>query len=124
MFQEYILPPRVLLFIPKQIFWECLTDISVRASLSEYTSFSVEEPRSVIRRDGSELHEAEHFVHTYLQSMGRACEAYTLCALTKPSDKLIVFFGVARLDQDITGDEYLAGLRRSHLLEQLDWHVY
>jgi hypothetical protein len=44
--------------------------------------------------------------------------------LTRKSDKLVAFSGVARLFQDITGDEYVAGLWKSHLAEHLDWRVH
>nr|XP_036580365.1 eukaryotic translation initiation factor eif1a-like protein [Colletotrichum truncatum]KAF6788277.1 eukaryotic translation initiation factor eif1a-like protein [Colletotrichum truncatum] len=42
---------------------------------------------------------------------------------TRPSDKLYAISGVAKLFQEVTGQEYLAGLWRSRILEQLDWYV-
>lgn len=43
--------------------------------------------------------------------------------MTVASDRLPAFSGVSRLFEDVSGDEYLAGLWKSHLLEQLDWRV-
>jgi hypothetical protein len=51
-------------------------------------------------------------------------QTYSECALTRPSGKLVALSGLARLFQDMTGDEYLAGLWRSRLSEFLDWRVY
>lgn len=50
-------------------------------------------------------------------------QGYSSCALTKPEDRLPAFAGIAKLFQEITGDEYLAGLWRSRFLDGLDWRV-
>lgn len=43
---------------------------------------------------------------------------------TRPSDKLHAFSGIAKLFQEVIGQEYLAGLRKFRILEQLDWQVW
>jgi hypothetical protein len=49
---------------------------------------------------------------------------YAQCALTKVSDRLPAFAGIAKLFCEATNDTYLAGLWRSRLLESLNWRVY
>lgn len=55
---------------------------------------------------------------------GTLVKLYSSCDLTMPDDKLPAFAGVAQLFQEVTGDEYMAGLWRSSLLDQMDWRVY
>ena len=50
-------------------------------------------------------------------------ERYTRCALTMPNDKIIALSGLAKLYQQATGDDYIAGFWRSHILEGLNWYV-
>jgi len=48
---------------------------------------------------------------------------YTRAQLTKPEDKAVAIYGLARLVQERTGDEYFAGLWKRDLIEQLLWRV-
>jgi hypothetical protein len=50
-------------------------------------------------------------------------EDYSKRSLTKPTDKLVAFAGIAKLFQEGTGDEYIAGLWKSRLVEMLNWRV-
>ncbi|KAL2694758.1 hypothetical protein Neosp_001345 [[Neocosmospora] mangrovei] len=50
-------------------------------------------------------------------------EEYSKRSLTKPTDKLVAFAGIAKLFQENTGDEYCAGLWRSRFIETLNWRV-
>lgn len=59
-----------------------------------------------------------------ISTWGSFVKLYTRCDLTKTSDKPHAFAGLAQLFQEITGDEYVAGLWRSCLLDQMDWRVY
>jgi len=49
-------------------------------------------------------------------------KTYSKCALKIPNDNLVTLSGLARLHQDMTGDEYLAGLWRSQL-SQFDYRA-
>jgi hypothetical protein len=48
-------------------------------------------------------------------------EEYCKCNLTMATDRLIAFFGVARLFQSHVRDQYLAGIWKSQLPKQLGW---
>jgi hypothetical protein len=50
-------------------------------------------------------------------------ERYTRCALTMPNDKMVALSGLAKLYQHATGDDYIAGLWKSHILEGLSGYV-
>jgi len=54
-------------------------------------------------------------------SWANLVHSYTSCSLTNPGDKLVALSGVAKLLQEVSGDEYLAGLWRKHLPSQLLW---
>lgn len=49
---------------------------------------------------------------------------YSRCDLTKPSDRMFAMAGIAKLFRHVTGDEYVAGWWKSHLLESLDWRIF
>jgi Heterokaryon incompatibility protein (HET) len=49
---------------------------------------------------------------------------YSERKLTKESDKLPALSGLARLFQERYGDQYLAGLWKSHLIEDLCWQCF
>jgi Heterokaryon incompatibility protein (HET) len=124
-FQECLLPSRVLYFTRKQIFWECLT-------VHKCEGFPLGIPHYYPLKNLDPLFEGvdSNCMRQNLSSLdifnlwNDLVEAYTRCAFTKPSDKLVAFSGLARLFQDLTRDEYVAGLWRSCLLEHLDWRVY
>ena len=49
--------------------------------------------------------------------------SYTRSVLTKPEDKLIMEFCLAKKMQPYIGDQYLAGLWRDSLASQLRWNI-
>ncbi|KAG7425967.1 hypothetical protein Forpi1262_v012127 [Fusarium oxysporum f. sp. raphani] len=51
-------------------------------------------------------------------------QQYSRCDLTRPSDKLHAIAGVAKLFEEFTGDEYVAGLWKSYFAAMLDWRVF
>jgi hypothetical protein len=123
-FQERYLPPRLLHFGKHQILWQC-----------------------------HELHASENFPqgmplkqhHMHFEALGnipspgqvertampqsafdlwiQIVSGYTKCDLTYAQDKLVALSGLAHLFHERTGDEYLAGLWRSHFCELLNWRV-
>ncbi|EFQ36017.1 heterokaryon incompatibility protein [Colletotrichum graminicola] len=151
-FQERMLSPRVLHFADDQIVWECLTDTKCEAfpsGLPFHHStkglgplWSALESRTMPTTDtvldnarlttnGLSNHQlASTDTACYSTDMAILSEwrdlvkQYSRCALTKNTDKLPAFAGVAKLFQDITGDAYYAGLWESSFLDQLDWRVY
>ena len=110
--QERLLPARTLHFTPTQLIWECHTRTACE-------SFPEEEfPAPLI--------EADHFwkkqpVNLSLWSF--IVRSYSSCSLTYSKDKFVAISGLARIIQDQTGDEYVAGMWRKNLDIQLCWVV-
>jgi hypothetical protein len=107
--QERLLPPRSLQFTSTEVFWECHEKVACETfpeqfptSLAFTSSFFKKEPIS--------------------RSMwGWIVERYSGCKLTKPKDKLVAISGVARIIQEQTRDQYIAGMWRKDLELQLCW---
>ncbi|ERF71712.1 hypothetical protein EPUS_05584 [Endocarpon pusillum Z07020] len=123
-FQECLLAPRVLHFTEKQIFWECFNDRKCEGFPSELRFgrrlkdfeplFGATAPRNVQDRLLSEF--AYDLWIDFIN-------AYSKCALTRSTDRLVALSGLAKLYQEATGDEYVAGMWRSRLPWFLAWYV-
>ncbi|KXX79583.1 Heterokaryon incompatibility protein 6, OR allele, partial [Madurella mycetomatis] len=122
-FQERFLAPRVLQFGKRLLTWDCLEgpaaeifpdglpDLLLRSSSDSFKNFG---PSGV----PMEYSHLKPYVH-----WGHLVRAYTACALTFQSDKLIAFSGVAKYMAEILKDEYVAGMWRRYLEGELLWHV-
>ncbi|EPE27936.1 heterokaryon incompatibility protein [Glarea lozoyensis ATCC 20868] len=118
-FQERLLAPRVLHFTKTQIFWECFRDQKCEGfPLGTFVDWPLKNFEALFEPRQRPL---SLFAFSTWNDL---VEAYSKCALTRPEDKLVALSGLARLFQDMTGDEYLAGLWRSRLPESLGWRVY
>jgi hypothetical protein len=129
--QERILPPRVIYFTERQILWEC--DTWRRCEVFECEApFEYTQPFLHGGRLYSQAHHREASAqHTSMPSKVmtpglfarwiRVVEDYSKCSLTVAADKLVALDGLVELYQDLSGDEYLAGLWRSHIFESLVW---
>ena len=130
-FQECLLAPRILYFGVNQILYDCFhetksegfpqsipfhermkdlsdlwTDLdSQKARLLPTTQMPAEMPLGM---------------HALWNSL---LEMYSFCRLSFIEDRLPAFSGVAQLFENATGDEYIDGLWRSRLVEQLVWWV-
>ncbi len=121
--QERLLAPRTIHFAKDQVWWECC---QVRAC--EKMPQGVVEERVPIGRDvtGS-------FAELCIGQSASAgvcwvnlIQAYTSCALSHPSDKLIAISGLAQVVGRVSGrqdNDYLAGLWRDDLPLQLLWRM-
>ena len=124
-FQECILAPRVPYFGKDQILWECFKERKCEAfpqgipllrtvknlEVSSCPADPNTDTKSPLSRDAFEFWK-------------QIVDGYSQCELTRSKDKLIGLSGIARLFQAVTGEEYIAGLWKSHLKEFLDWRVY
>ncbi|XP_044719003.1 heterokaryon incompatibility protein (HET) domain-containing protein [Hirsutella rhossiliensis] len=110
-FQERFLAPRVLYFAHHQLLWECFT--SHRCEVF---------PQGIPTHWSSA--DAGKMSYDTLRLWTDLVQQYSHCQLSKPSDKLFAMAGIAKLFQETTGDEYLAGLWRSRLPAMLDWRVH
>jgi hypothetical protein len=108
-FQERYLALRTLHFTAEQIFFECRKHIVCESypdgmpAEIEKTSF----PRTI----------------SVPTSWAMVVHHYSRAQLTYSKDKLIALSGVARQFHERTRDEYLAGMWRTNLEEQLCWTV-
>ncbi|KAK0507648.1 hypothetical protein JMJ35_009537 [Cladonia borealis] len=130
--QERLLAPRVLHFGKRQLLWECneLRACEVhprgmpptgRLQIFHSTSdkFLKESFRPLLQGGldnpltSSQMHRAWNDL----------VQHYTRCNLTMSKDKLVAISGIVKRLQPLFKTDYLAGLWRDDLLEQLLWHV-
>lgn len=107
-FQEKLLSPRTIYFGDSGLFWECRHHIS-----SEFI------PEGFSGMPGQQLVVDED---KPLDWRG-IVEEYSQANLTYGSDRLPALSGVAARQQQVTGDQYLAGMWRESLITQLPWEL-
>jgi hypothetical protein len=103
-------PPRTLHFTKAQVFWECVGE-----HLCE--TFPEKLPPEI---DSCFFITKGPITNRNWQNV---VEAYCNSKLTYAKDKLVAISGLARLVQDKTGDQYVAGMWRKYLEIQLCWSV-
>lgn len=106
--QEKMLPSRTIHFGDRGAFWECRTTIA-----SEYLpdGFPNQLVRPLVCREGK---------FEWLWPL--IVQLYSAANLTFGKDKLPALSGIARFAYNETGDQYLAGLWRGRVEEQLCWY--
>lgn len=122
-FQEHILSPRVIQFGPQEIVWECKEtlqcpceriwhDHSRKSRFEKLLQTSIDKSRDVVE---TRLSRSEW-------TLG-IVPAYSSMLLTHPSDRLVAISGVARVLKPSYKSDYLAGLWKIDLLDDLCWRV-
>jgi hypothetical protein len=106
--QERLLARRTLHFSRTEIFWECKNQLACE-------SFPYEIPGRLFREDNfKKTKELDwHYILRY----------YTAAKPTYGSDKLVALSGIAKTFQQVTKDQYLAGMWRRGLESTLYWRV-
>ncbi|KAK4893809.1 hypothetical protein LTR27_007834 [Elasticomyces elasticus] len=129
LWEERLLAPRVLHFAAGQLFWQCrsLTACSLLPRgfppvLDDASRTEREWMRLLSRHKTSSPPTLDSSRELY-DAWRSIVQAYSLCSLTRSSDKLPAIEGVANAIMHATGDEYCAGLWRKDLVEQLAWRV-
>jgi hypothetical protein len=123
--------PRVLHFGRQQIFWECHERYASEAYPDKLPAVMTGDreglrgPHSRLglywKETSSQTRSLDvHFEH---RLWFRMAEAYSRCSLTKPEDKLIALSGLARRTAAFLEDEYVVGLWRRSLAQDLLWRV-
>ena len=130
--QERLLAPRVLHFGKRQLLWEC----------NELRACEVY-PRGMRTNDNdvTNVFRGDKFLKKSLTTILQGgldnaltssqiqgawndlVQHYTKCNLTMSNDKLVAISGIVKRLQPSFKTDYLAGLWREDLLEQLLWHV-
>lgn len=132
--QERLLAPRILHFGSEQLFWECCNLQASEAfpfgkptigQRSEYASINVfKGPATEASRLQSLDRNARYLYLTGLQEdWRRIVRVYTRAALTEERDKLVAISALAREMRVVTNDDYLAGLWRTSLVDDLLWYA-
>jgi hypothetical protein len=105
--QEKMLSPRTIHFGDRGAFWECRRTIA-----SEYLphGFPHAFAKTIVKQK-------KKFHKLWPQLV----QLYSAANLTFGKDKLPALSGVARFEYNETGDQYLAGLWRDNLVDQLCW---
>lgn len=110
--QERLLSPRALHFGEHQVYWECR-----EKRASETNPDGLEIYGNGVPFKG--LAKGPHGVLSWTQLV----MAYSKCALSYSSDKLVAFSAIARSYATHLSDEYVAGMWRSRLHNDLLWLV-
>lgn len=127
-FQERVLSPRVLHFSQSQVIWECfeMNKCETFPRFSPYPSEARFERGlktvDAFFESADDQDDKTMSVNVYSQ-WNHLVKNYSRCALTRPDDRLIAMSGIAAMFKKNSGDEYLAGLWRSRLVEGLNWVV-
>lgn len=138
--QERYLSPRTLHFCPAQMYWECMA-----CQVAEDGSRITPRDNNLARLISSQLIPWNthglgsvtgiSLIEGYPPTGGGSpagrwdggwlalIKDYTSRKLTVQNDKLPALSGLASRLADMTGDEYLAGLWKGHIIEDLFWRV-
>lgn len=136
-FQERVLSPRVLHFSRDQIAWECF-EMNKCETWPRWSPFPTEVSYSRGLKTLHALFDPEFTEWDWPARKGDESKAmsagvynqwihlvktYSKHTLTCQDDRLIAMEGIANTFQRHTGDQYIAGLWKSRLLEGLNWIV-
>ena len=124
-FQEWLLSKRLIHFSKYEVRWEChclaATEVYPKG-LDEDDSLQGRVSRGLPTKTIlAEIRDHPEFAQTH---WSRIKEEYSSKALTKASDKLAAISGIARMVFKAIkspGNEYLAGMWKPHLLNELLW---
>lgn len=124
-FQERFLSPRVLYFGRHQLLWECRTQHRCEVFPEGIPSHRSDKANGPIGHPSNMIpSQAEGMTLGTFNLWNDLIKQYSRCDLTEPSDKLHAVAGIAKLFEEVTGDEYIAGIWKSRFTTMLDWRVY
>lgn len=128
--QERLLAPRVLHFSPEQVTWECEHDIAWEKapaflsdswySLNRHSCLS--DRHHVVESNMQRLRLSDGSVTARVGRWQTLVDKYTSCDLTKQSDKLVAFAGIARRLAPAEG-QYVVGLWAESMPGPLLWEA-
>ena len=135
-FQERLLSLRIIHFAGKQVYWECLENISCEGISTlrheAFYSTSGREIRDILHgpkvTTPRTLQDPAPDVSSNWYSMSfvpwsHFVEKYALCGLTEDRDKLVAIHGIVKRIEKKTGDTFFAGHWMAQLPASLCWHV-
>lgn len=128
--QERILPPRALHFGEHRLLWECMEiDACEKYPAAVALKYTIE--RGGMKYSAAEVYRKYTRDKTALWGEIKAVyelwnkwvNTYSTTQLTRNSDKLIAFSGLAKKMRALTNDKYLAGLWERRFVDQLLWQA-
>ena len=123
-YQEFLLSKRFLWIGKDQLRWQCY-GLTASEVYPDYSSDDdPEDDTNRIPFAKSTILYLTRNPQRAAETWLRICENYSRKALTQPTDRLLGLTGIARLAHRLLGsaeNDYLAGLWKSHLLEELLW---
>lgn len=125
-----MLAPRIVHFSQRQVFWDC-TEISACETVPSGLPLALERQSAADRHWRGRLQESVKGTMLLsgvnddsLEDFWKVTvEDYTKLDLTKQSDKRMAIWGVAKRMRDTLDEDYVAGMWRDNLEEQLLWRV-
>ena len=130
--QERLLAPRTLFFTKSQLFWECTrckACESYPSMISKKSSGQQMQPMQLVPgRRRTFVYEYKHALHSdpllpFHEHWLEIVERYSGTMLTRPEDKLAAIAGIAKEVQNVTKDQYCAGLWKRYIVSQLVWRL-
>ena len=118
--QERSLSPRTVYF-GQQLFWECRELVACETCPR---GFCLQHDHGERATRVVKIREIDENSKTFnAVSWESVVSAYTRCGLTKGEDKLIALSGIAKQLRRLYNADYIAGLWRSELHQQLHWYM-
>jgi hypothetical protein len=122
--QERIFSPRILHFGARQILWECRRKHVDGGRRSETFPSGVPKWMETATPESLRIYDPSIIANSTIPRWRQIVEEYSARRLTRASeDKLMALQALALEHQRTHGDEYIAGLWKSNLIEQLMWHI-
>lgn len=118
--QERLLSPRLLVYSTGTIYWQCQVKVGRNVIGSVRLPRLFFEPPKIWDWDTPVSDEEHATLYTVWQQISMD---YSRRSITYDRDSLSALSGLARRFQDVTGDEYLAGLWKKTLSAGLMWQV-
>ncbi|KAF8860218.1 HET-domain-containing protein [Acephala macrosclerotiorum] len=123
--QEHYLSARFIHFGAQQVFWECreiiASEMYKNGVPSDIASDGIVAKRDDMEWEDMSANDRREKVYTVWCDLVHNYSGY---GLTVETDKLIAISGIAKRIQEISDDQYLAGMWKSHLPVGLLWRVW
>jgi hypothetical protein len=122
--QERVLSPRTVYFGKDQIFWECRGMVANSTFVDGLPGRLLGQDFMGPKKFESEIKQrlaASRRGASWYEPWRELLRVYTKCGLTNPSDKLVAISGLAQEFARLLDDEYVAGLWRKNIVDDLLW---
>lgn len=137
--QERQLSRRIMYFAHMQLFWKCYECTKCETYPKRLPDWALPDwmnDSAVLKRELRTLRQSEEKqTHTnsirtlslpgltdrFYRAWCHFRITYSRCELSRDSDRLVAIHGIAQQINQLTGDEFVAGLWKSRLLEELCW---